>query len=192
MDLNHRITGLQAVPLNSRAHLHNASMSSTLRPVLFKCNNKKYIFVKKPCLCYYSFMVDTRFSVSVQIMMTLAHHSDEMLSSDMLAKALKTNPTFVRKLVSKLVCAKLIDSYRGKGGGIKMAKLPSEISLKDIYLASTEDKTLISVHKKPVIKACQVSCCIGLILDDIVNGIEHSTQNFLSKKNLSDLMKSVK
>lgn len=47
MDLNHRITGLQAVPLNSRAHLHdNASISDTLNPVGFKCNNKKYNIVK--------------------------------------------------------------------------------------------------------------------------------------------------
>lgn len=47
MDLNHRITGLQAVPLNSRAHLHdNASMSDTLFLLGFKCNNKKYNYVK--------------------------------------------------------------------------------------------------------------------------------------------------
>jgi hypothetical protein len=47
MDLNHRITGLQAVPLNSRAHLRdNASISDTLNPVGFKCNNKKYNYIK--------------------------------------------------------------------------------------------------------------------------------------------------
>lgn len=51
MDLNHRITGLQAVPLNSRAHLHNASITDTLWPTLIKCNNKKHIFVKNNKLC---------------------------------------------------------------------------------------------------------------------------------------------
>jgi Rrf2 family protein len=136
-------------------------------------------------------MVDTRFSVSVQIMMTLAHHEGELMNSDLLAKALKTNPTFVRKLVSKLVAAKLIDSYRGKGGGVKMAKTPSEVSLKDIYLASTEEKTLISVHHKPIVKGCLVSSCIKGVLDGIVDGIENSTQQYLSKKYLSDLMKNV-
>jgi Rrf2 family protein len=137
-------------------------------------------------------MVDTRFSVSVQIMMTMAHHNDEMMNSDILAKALKTNPTFVRKLVSKLVAANLVHSFRGKGGGIKLAKTPNDISLKDIYLASTEEKTLLSVHNKPVIKACQVSCCIKEVLDDIVVGIEDSTISFLSKKRLSDLLKNIK
>lgn len=137
-------------------------------------------------------MVDTRFSVSVQIMMTLAHHQDELMNSDFLAKALKTNPTFIRKLVSKLVAAQLIESFRGKGGGIKMAKEPSEISLRDIYVASTEEKTLISVHNKPVTKTCQVSCCINEVLGDIVEGIESSTKSYLAKKYLSDLMREVK
>ena len=67
-------------------------------------------------------MVDTRFSVSVQIMVTLAYHSDELMNSDLLSKVLKTNPTFVRKLVSKLVEAKLVDSFRGKGGELKLPK----------------------------------------------------------------------
>jgi Rrf2 family protein len=137
-------------------------------------------------------MEDTRFSVSVQIMMTLAYHSDEMISSESLSKVLKTNPTFIRKLVSNMVEAKLIDSFRGKGGGIKIAKAPGDISLKDIYLASTQEKTLISLHHKPVIKACPVSCCIDNVLKDIVGGIEQSTKSYLAKKYLSDLMRKVK
>ncbi len=95
-------------------------------------------------------MVDTRFSVSIQIMMALAYcGEDELSSSETLAKSLKTNPTFIRKLVSGLVEHELVQSYRGKGGGIKLAKSPDKISLNDIYLASTGEKRLISIHKKP-------------------------------------------
>lgn len=137
-------------------------------------------------------MEDTRFSVSIQIMMTLGNHPKELISSEYLSKALNTNPAFIRKLVSKLVNAGLIDSFRGKSGGIKMAKAPSAISLKEIYLASIEDKKLISVHKKPVLKHCPVSCCIDNVLKDISEGIEDSTTAYLSKKSLSDLMKKVK
>lgn len=142
-------------------------------------------------LCYSGIMIDTRFSVSVQIMMTLGHYSDELVSSDTLASVLKTNPTFVRKIVSRLVDAKLIKSYRGKGGGIELARDPSSISLNDIYLASTDEKKLINVHKKPISKNCDVSRCIDGVLDDVVCGIEKSTQNYLSKKLLSDLIKKV-
>ena len=136
-------------------------------------------------------MVDTRFSVSVQIMMSLALHKDELLNSETLASVLQTNATFVRKLVANLVDAKLVASFRGKGGGIRLAKNPDKISLKDIYLASTQDKPLVHVHKKPVIKACSVSCCIEDVLGDIVQGVEETTQKYLSNKYLSDLMKAV-
>lgn len=136
-------------------------------------------------------MVDTRFSVSLQIMVTLAYNSDELVNSDYLAKILKTNPTFIRKLVSRLVEANLIESFRGKGGGIKIAQAPQSISLKEIYLASTNDKPLISSHKKPVLKSCPVSCSMDSIFCDIADGIENSTQSYLSNKYLSDLVKKV-
>ncbi len=142
---------------------------------------------------FYNFnMIDTRFPVSVHIMLTLAYHQDELINSEYLSKSLNTNPTFIRKLVSRLVEAGLIESFRGKGGGIKIAQSPSKISLADIYAASLEDKTLVSPHKKPVSKACIVSCSMNAILCDIVQGIESSTKSYLSKMYLSDLLKKVK
>lgn len=136
-------------------------------------------------------MVDTRFSVSIQIMVTLAYHADELMNSETLACALKTNATFIRKLVSPLVEAKLITAYRGKGGGIKLAKTPQQISLKEIYLASTHEKPLVAAHKKPVSKSCPVSCSMDYIFCEIVDGIESTTQSYLAKKHLSDLVKKI-
>ena len=136
-------------------------------------------------------MVDTRFSMSVQIMMSLAYHGEELMNSELLAKSIKTNATFVRKLVSRLVEAGLVQSFRGKAGGIKLAKSPSEITLKDIYVAATCEKTLIACHKKPVNKNCPVSGCIEEVIGDIVDGIEETTKKYLLNKRLDQLMKSV-
>ncbi len=136
-------------------------------------------------------MIDTRFSVSVQIMMTAAHHKDEMVNSELLAAVLQTNPTFIRKVVSRLVEAELLVSFRGKGGGIQLARPANEISLKDIYVAATNEKRLVNIHNKPVTKHCKVSCGINDVLEEIVCGIEHSTQNYLAKKSLHDLLKKV-
>ncbi|MES2525645.1 MAG: Rrf2 family transcriptional regulator [Bdellovibrionota bacterium] len=136
-------------------------------------------------------MVDTRFSLSVHVMMTLAYHKDELVNSEYLAGMLKTNPTFVRKIVSKLVDAELVESFRGKGGGVKIARSPSEIKLSEIYAAAVEEKCLVSTHKKPVFKSCPVSCSMDGILDDIVDGIEDTTKSYLSKLHLSDLLKKI-
>ncbi len=124
-------------------------------------------------------------------MVSLAYKQDELLNSEKLASILKTNPTFVRKIVARLVEAGLVQSFRGKGGGIKLARSPSEISLKDIYMAALDDKTLICTPKKPITKACPVSCSMSEILCSIVEGMECATKTYLSKMNLNDLLKKV-
>lgn len=137
-------------------------------------------------------MVDTRFAVSVHIMVSLAYHQDELMNSDSLAKVLKTNPTFIRKLVSRLVAAGLIASFRGKGGGIKISRDPSEITLEEIYAAATSDKALVCAPKKSVSKACPVSCSMSEIFYSVIDGIEAATKSYLAKLHLSDLLKKIK
>ncbi len=136
-------------------------------------------------------MVDTRFSVSLENMLTVAYGPDELLNSASLAKVLKSNATFVRKLTANLASAQLIESFRGKNGGIRLAKTPQQISLKDIYLAATDEKRLINCHSKPVTKCCPISCSIEDIFNDISHGIEKSTLSFLSDKKLSDLLRKI-
>jgi Rrf2 family protein len=142
-------------------------------------------------------MVDTRFSMSVQIMTSLAFHESvtsrsELMSSEDFAGILKSNPTFIRKLISRLVQAGLIKSFRGKGGGIKINKAAKEITLKDIYIASVDDKPLISTHQKPVYKSCSVSCSMSEILCEVTAGLEENTRQHLSNTKLSDLVGKIK
>lgn len=136
-------------------------------------------------------MVDTRFSLSIHVMMTLAWHQDELVNSEYLATALKTNPTFVRKIVSRLVEASLVESFRGKGGGIRIARPASDITLDEIYCAAVSEKCLVSTHRRTVMKSCPVSCSMDDILGSVVDGIEDSTRSYLSRHKLSDLLKKV-
>lgn len=136
-------------------------------------------------------MEDTRFSVSIQILMTLAHDCHDLVTSEKLADILKTNPTFIRKLVASLVNFGLVESIRGQSGGFRLNRSPKEISLKDVYLASTHEKKIITVHKKPTTKSCPVSCCIEKVVSRVSDDVEKLTQDYLSRKKLSDLMKEV-
>jgi Rrf2 family protein len=137
-------------------------------------------------------MVDTRFPVSVHIMTLLAYQSDISLSSTDLAKSLKTNPTFVRRLVGRLVEGGLIQSSRGKGGGLTLARPPKDITLKEIYIASLQDKQLVCLPKKSPKMSCPVSRSMADVLSEIVNGIENSTQKYLAKTTLEDLVNSIR
>lgn len=62
------------------------------------------------------------------------------MTSEQLLSSIRTNPTVVRRLLAKLVDAGLIESYKGKSGGVKLTKSPKEISLKDIYGAVCDKK----------------------------------------------------
>ncbi len=134
-------------------------------------------------------MVDTRFSVSLQIMLTLAAHGEELTNSQLLAHVLKTNPTFVRKLTSRLVEAGLVQSFRGKNGGMKLGRPAQDIRLDEIYAVATAEKPLARCPDKPATKACKVSCAMGDIFGEVVGGMEEATRSYLGKRKLSDLLK---
>lgn len=136
-------------------------------------------------------MLDQRFAASVHIMTLLAAHSDELQTSEFLAKTISTNPTVVRRLVGKLVEAGLVDSFKGKTGGVRISKTPKEITLKDIYKASTTDKSLVNCRDVDVPKACKVSCSMREIFEGVSEGLEANSMAYLAKIKLSDILAKV-
>lgn len=135
-------------------------------------------------------MVDTRFSVSLQIMMTLAAHQEEgLMNSEFLARVMKTNPTFVRKLTARLVDGKLVESFRGKNGGIRLARTPRDIGLDEIYAVATAEKPLMPCATRPVAKNCKVSCSMERVFEGISGGIETATRTYLARQTLADVLK---
>lgn len=138
-------------------------------------------------------MLDQRFTTSIHIMTSLAFHQkqgDELMTSEYLANGIRTNPTVVRRLVSKLVEAGLVKSYKGKSGGMELAKKPDLITLKDIYLASTENKLIHCAEKAPL-KQCAVSCSMKKILGEVINGVEENSLSYLAQIKLSELTSKI-
>lgn len=131
-------------------------------------------------------MVDQRFSVSVHIMTSLAFHKGELMTSEELASSIRTNPTVVRRLIAKLVEAGLLESFKGKTGGVRLARSAKDISLKDIYAAVLEKKLIANREKEPH-KPCPVSCAMGKLMHDIIEGIEDNSLKYMSNIRLSEL-----
>ena len=132
-------------------------------------------------------MVDTRFPVSIHILTVLAHFHPKLVSSEQLAVSVKTNASFIRKLVVALSAAGLVESVRGKSGGIRLAKKPKDIGLDQIYRAVT-DNTLIAIPDKSPNKSCAISCGMGGILSEISQEIEMNTLKQLAKRDLGEIL----
>ena len=135
-------------------------------------------------------MVDTRFPVSVHILTSLAYQRPQLVSSEQLSEGIKTNPSFIRKLVVLLAAAGLVESVRGKTGGVRLAKNPKDITLDQVYRAVTES-TLMAVPTKSPNKSCAVSCGMGDVLCKISQEIEENTMKQLSKKSLQEVLNQV-
>lgn len=135
-------------------------------------------------------MLDQRFAASVHIMLLMAYRQGELLTSDYLAQSLRTNPTVVRRLLAKLVEANLLDSFKGKSGGVRLVRSAKEISLKDIYQA-VSNKTLIHCSDKDPQEVCAVSCAFKKIFAGISAGLEDSSMEYLQQIKLSELSRKI-
>jgi len=114
------------------------------------------------------------------------------MTSDQLAEGIRTNPTVIRRLLAKLSEAGLLESFKGKAGGVILNKSPKEITLKDIYMATVEDKKMLcNPPEKEPSKHCAVSCSMKKIMMDVVDGFEENSLNYLSKIRLSDLTSKI-
>lgn len=135
---------------------------------------------------------DSHFDTTLKIMINLAVKTEEEQNSESLAKSLNTNPAFIRKIMAKLSKAGLIETRRGKNGGVNLLKNPKNISLKEIYLASHEGISSSGIKKASGFSQCMVSCSAQTILLKLSSRIEAAHLLILGRIKLSHLTKEIK
>lgn len=132
---------------------------------------------------------NTHFSMAVHLLSALAFHEGELLGSDDLAKSVGTNPSFLRGLIGRLKEAGLVETQMGKGGGTRLGRKPSKITLRDIYLA-TETKPALKTHECTDRSRCPVMSGMGSALVDINGRVEEAVSSELKRTTVADLIKN--
>ena len=92
-------------------------------------------------------MLDLRFPTALQLMQTLAMAERVgigFVNSAKLADGLAANPTLVRRVLGALVDRGLLESQRGRVGGVRLGKPADQITLRDIYEPVTAGKKMWS------------------------------------------------
>jgi len=133
---------------------------------------------------------NTRFSMAVHIMTTLAYLKTKQSSGE-LAKTVRTNPVVVRRILGDLNQAGLIHAERGKNGGFSLARVASAISLFDVYRAVTGDEELVQLHDNPENRICPVSCKVRGVLLKHLDKAQSVYERELEKVTLADLEKAM-
>ena len=79
--------------------------------------------------------ISSRFTIALHIFTCVDVFKDEhKVTSDFLASSIKTNPVIIRKILTQLKNAGLINVARGTGG-IELTRDLSEITFYDVYEA---------------------------------------------------------
>lgn len=114
--------------------------------------------------------ISTRFSDAIHIMAYIDIYQKTKLSSENIAKSVMTSPVVVRRIMSALQKADLIQTTHGSPNPT-LAREASDISLLDIYLAVEKDKPLFTVDPKT-----NPQCIVGSQIQQVLTRNYHEVQ----------------
>lgn len=132
--------------------------------------------------------ISSRFTIAIHIFACVDTFGSEMkITSDFLAGSINTNPVIIRKLLSQLKDAGLIEVKRGPGG-IDITRPLEEITFLDIYKAveCIEDEKLFHFHENPN-PECPVGKNIHIVLDDKLQSVQEAMEKKLASITLADV-----
>lgn len=135
---------------------------------------------------------NTRFPVAVHILALAAMNTSTPTTSELLARSVNTNPVVIRRTMSLLKKAGLIEVRPG-AMGIKLARNPESISLLDIYRAATVEKKLdvFPLHCEPN-QRCYVGRAIHEALAEPLQVAQNAMEEALGRYNLADVVASIR
>jgi len=129
-------------------------------------------------------MNNSRFAISLHILVLLEKASEELISSDYLAGSININPVLVRKELINLRKHGFVGTKEGKNGGSYLAKPADRISLADVYLAVRQE-TLLGIAKNTPNPNCPVGREINTHLNELYESTEQVLVRSLSGKSLA-------
>ena len=134
--------------------------------------------------------ISSRFTLAVHIVACIATFSkDQKVTSQFLAGSTNVNPVIIRRLLSQLKAAGLVNVARGTGGAT-IAKPLNQITFLDIYRAveCIDHGELFHFHENPNTD-CPVGRNIHKILDDKLERVQNAMERELASITLADVKK---
>lgn len=131
--------------------------------------------------------ISSRFTLAVHIFACIDTFKDNYkVTSNFLASSTNANPVIIRKILSQLKSAGLVEVTRGSGGA-SIAKPLGEITFLDIYNAveCVDHGELFHFHENPN-EECPVGRNIHVILDDKLLRVQQAMEKELASITLED------
>lgn len=128
---------------------------------------------------------NSRLSLALHTLAHMAGDTKKVQTSADIADHAGTNPVVVRRVLGKLREAGLLVSEKGHAGGWRLARLPNEITLADVYLAL--DESLIAASSKEDTPDCSVEHILQKKVSAVMADIERSLIERLAGTTIADV-----
>ena len=113
------------------------------------------------------------------------------VTSEQLAMSIGTNPVVVRRVLSALKAAGLVESKRGVGGGSVLARDARKITLRDVYEAVERDEDDIIGRHPSGPGNCAVGKLIAEYLDEVYGDAEEALRRRLAHVTIDEMTHAV-
>lgn len=130
----------------------------------------------------------TKLSNTIHILIFIHLSYDSSLSSTKIAESIKTNPAYVRQLMSKLKAHGIISNTQGHANA-SLTRPPHEITMLDVYRAVEGNKPLLHLDTDTN-PECGVGINIQLSIADFYNDIQTMVEEKMNKITLQDIIDS--
>jgi len=107
---------------------------------------------------------DSRLSGILHVLLHMAEEKAPV-TSEHLAKAMRTNPVVIRRIMAGLRQEGLVRSEKGHGGGWRIARDPSTVTLRDIYEA-IGSPDVFAIGNRTEAPGCLVEQSVNAAMND--------------------------
>lgn len=128
---------------------------------------------------------DTRLSGVLHVLLHMAEQ-EEPVTSEALAKAMRTNPVVIRRTMAGLRSNGYVRSEKGHGGGWTLACDLSKVTLCDVYEA-LGCPSLLALGNRTEAPGCLVEQVVNAALDEAFRDAESVLLSQLGKVTLAEL-----
>lgn len=118
-------------------------------------------------------------------MLVMTKRGETPMTSADAARSVNSNPVFLRRVLQQLAQAGLITTQPGPGGGSRLARPATKITLADIYRA-VADECLFRLHAQEPNPKCVVGARIKRSLAPVLTSAEAAMVSVLESRTLAE------
>lgn len=139
-------------------------------------------------------MLDFRFPTALQMVLSVAmlEEQGKRSTSGILANGVEANPSLIRKLMVPLTREGIFVTTLGRTGSIHLARPPERITLREIYLAVTQEKKLLNSRPDSKKPCCVVSANVCWYFKEIAEQAEQASLQVLAQHSVADALQKIK